>query len=237
MTRGFKKFFKIFIYVHVVLAFALLLTHCSFSHYARKSYERAEKRKPYDAVIVPGVPYEKENTTSVMKMRILWAKYLYDSGMTKNIIFSGSAVYSPYVEGIAMKIIADSLGIPPAHTFSETTAEHSTENVYYSWKLAKEMGFQKIAIASDPFQSRLLKSFAKKYCPGVVTIPVVFERLNTDDKPLPVIDLTTAYRENFVSILKRESWWQRFRGTMGRKVKDEVKAEKELNRQKVPAGN
>jgi len=236
MTRVLKKFFKIFIYVHVLLAFALLLTHCSFSHYARKSYERAEKEKPWDAVIVPGVPYEKENTTSVMKMRILWAKYLYDSGMTKNIIFSGAAVYSPYVEGIAMKTIADSLGIPPAHTFSETKAEHSTENVYYSWKLAKEMGFEKIAIASDPFQSRLLKSFAKKYCPGVVTIPVVFERLNTDDLPLPVIDLTAAYREDFVSILERESFWQRFRGTMGKKVREEVKSEGELNRQ-VPSGN
>src|SRR5690349_9113608 len=151
MTRGLKKFFKIFLYFHVFLATAMLLTHCSFSHYAKKSYERAKKEKPFDVIIVPGVPYEKENTTSIMTMRILWAKQLYDSGFTKNIIFSGSAVYSPYVEGITMKIIADSLGIPPEHTFSETKAEHSTENVYYSWKMAKQMGFEKIALSTDPF--------------------------------------------------------------------------------------
>jgi len=235
MRKVFKSLLRVFIYVHVFLALALLLTHCSFSHYAKKSYERALKERPFDVIIVPGVPYEKERTTSVMKMRIYWAKLLYDSGFTKNIIFSGSAVYSPYVEGIAMKIIADSLGIPPDHTFSETKAEHSTENVYYSWKMAKALGFQKIAIASDPFQSRLLRSFAKKYCPGVKAIPVVFDRLQIDDKPLPAIDTTAAFSSNFVSITERESFWQRFRGTMGKRVKDEAKAEEK--EKKVPAAN
>ena len=120
------------------------------------------------------VPYEKEKTTSVMKMRIWWAKHLYDSGFTRNIIFSGSAVYSPFVESIAMKVIADSLGIPADHLFSETKAEHSTENIYYSWKMAKQLGFTKIALATDPFQSRMLRSFIRKYCPEVREIPIVF---------------------------------------------------------------
>jgi len=237
MKKVLKSFLRIFIYVHIFLAVALLLTHCSFSHYAKKSYEKALKERPFDVVIVPGVPYEKEKTTSVMKMRIYWAKLLYDSGFTKNIIFSGSAVYSHFVEGIAMKTIADSLGIPPDHTFSETKAEHSTENVYYSWKLAKEMGFQKIALASDPFQSRLLRSFSKKYCPGLKAIPVVFDRLQIDDTPMPVIDTTKAYRPDFVSIVERESFWQRLRGTMGRRVKDEVKAEKKENEKKISTAN
>lgn len=225
---------RIFIYFHLFLGIALLLTHCSFSHYAKKSYENALNEKPFDVIIVPGVPYEKEKTTSVMKMRILWAKHLYDSGFTKNIIFSGSAVYSPYVESIAMKIIADTLGIPSEHTFSETKAEHSTENVYYSWKKAKEMGFEKIALATDPFQSRLLRSFTKKFCPGVKAIPIVFDRLEIDDKPLPVIDTSTAFREGFVSITERESFWQRFSGTMGKKVKQEKEQEKDNN---VPSSN
>lgn len=235
MGKILKSFLRVFIYVHVFLALALLLTHCSFSHYAKKSYERALVEKPFDVIIVPGVPYEKENTTSVMKMRIFWAKHLYDSGFARNIIFSGSAVYSPYVESIAMKIIADTLGIPADHTFSETNAEHSTENVYYSWKMAKEMGFEKIALATDPFQSRLLRSFTKKYCPGVKAIPIVFDRLQVDDKPLPVIDVTRAFKENFVSIKERETFWQRFRGTLGRKVKQEIKEDEE--EEKVPSAN
>ncbi|HTF18096.1 MAG TPA: YdcF family protein [Chryseolinea sp.] len=221
-----KKVLRIFLYFHLFLAVALLLTHCSFSHYAKKSYERATKKKPFDVIIVPGVPYEQENTTSIMTMRVLWAKQLYDSGFTKNIIFSGSAVYSPYVEGIVMKTIADSLGIPPDHTFSETKAEHSTENIYYSWKMARSMGFQKIALSTDPFQSIMLRGFIKKYTPGITAIPVVFDRLDIKGKSLPPIDYASGYIPNFVNIKKRESFWQRLQGTMGRRVKEEVKAEK-----------
>jgi len=230
MKKRLKKFVMIFIYVHVFLAVALLLTHCSFSHYAKKSYEQAKKDKPFDVVIVPGVPYEKENTTSIMRMRVYWAKHLYDSGFTKNIIFSGSAVYTHFVEGIVMKTMADSLGIPPEHTFSETKAEHSTENVYYSWKLAKQMGFEKIALATDPFQSRLLKSFSRRYCPGIKSVPVVYDILAREVKPLPLIDTTKAYRPGFVSIMEREGFWKRFSGTMGRRIKEERRIEEEMEK-------
>lgn len=229
MKTKFKKFLKIFLYFHVFLAFALFLTHCSFKRYAEKSYLRAKKEKPYDVIIVPGVPYEKENTTSVMLMRILWAKHLYDSGYTRNVIFSGAAVYSPYVEGIAMKIIADSLGIPADHTFTETEAEHSTENIYYSWKLAKNMGYKKIALATDPFQSRMLRSFINKFCPGVSSVPIVFDKIDMEATPLPPINFDSAFRREFVSIMEREGFWQRLRGTMGRRIKAEVNG-KEQNR-------
>jgi uncharacterized SAM-binding protein YcdF (DUF218 family) len=224
MTIKWKKIGRIVLYIHLLLALALVLTHCSFKRYAEKSYERAIKQRPFDVIIVPGVPYEKEQTTSVMKMRIWWAKYLYDSGFTRNIIFSGSAVYSPFMESIAMKIIADSLGIPAEHTFAETKAEHSTENIYYSWKMAKRLGFTKIALATDPFQSRLLKSFIRKYCPDVQEIPIVFDVLEIDDGVLPTIDTTAAYVPGFVSITVREGFWQRLNGTMGKRIKDEIKA-------------
>jgi hypothetical protein len=174
---------------------------------------------------VPGVPYEGENTTPVMKMRLFWAKHLYDSGYTRNIIFSGSSVYSPYVEGIVMKIMADSLGIPTGNSFSETKAEHSTENVYYSWKMAKSLGFNKIALASDPFQAGLLRSFIRRYCPGMKSIPIIFDSMNIDEKQLPQINPSSAYVENFVSIKDREGFWQRMRGTLGKRVKEEAKAD------------
>ncbi len=224
MGQTLKKVLKLVLGFHVFMATGLLLTHCSFSHYAKVSYAEAKKERPFDVIIVPGIPYEIENTTSIMAMRVFWAKHLYDSGYAKNIIFSGSAVYSPYVEGIAMKIIADSLGIPPEHTFSETSAEHSTENVYYSWKMAKTMGYNNIALATDPFQSGMLQSFIRKYCPGVKSVPVVYDILKLEGKTLPAISLKTAYVRDFVSITKREGFWQRLRGTMGRRIREEVKA-------------
>lgn len=224
MNKKWKKIGRIVLFIHILLVIALVLTHCSFTRYAEKSYARAIKEKPFDVIIVPGVPYDKEKTTSVMKMRIWWAKHLYDSGFTKNIIFSGSAVYSPFVESIAMKLIADTLGIPAANVFAETKAEHSTENIYYSWKMAKKLGFTKIALATDPFQSRMLRSFIRKYCPEVMEVPIVFSILEIEDGPMPAIDTTVAFVPDFVSITKREGFWQRLNGTMGKRIKDEVKA-------------
>ena len=119
--------------------------------------------------------------------------------------------------------MADSLGIPPEHTFYEATAEHSTENVYFSWKMAKEKGFEKIALATDPYQAAMLRRFIRRYTPGVKNVPIVFSLLDIDDRSLPKIDTAAAYVDNFVSITKRESFWERFRGTMGRRVIEDVK--------------
>src|SRR5688572_9423833 len=212
ISKGIRRLIKVIIYFHVFLLVAVIFTHCTYSHYAKKSYREAQKEKPYDVIIVPGFPYEGDKSTDVMKMRMFWAKHLYDSGFTKNIIFSGSSVYTPYVESIAMKIMADSMGIPADHTFSETKAEHSTENVYYSWKMARGLGFNKIALASDPFQSGLLRSFIRRYCPGMKAVPVIFDLLEIDELKLPKIDASSAYVENFVSIKERETFWQRFKG-------------------------
>jgi uncharacterized SAM-binding protein YcdF (DUF218 family) len=233
MGSTLKKILKWFIYFHVFMGLGLILMHCSFTNYAEKSYERAKKEKPYDVIIVPGVPYEKAETTSVMTLRLFWAKHLYDSGFTKNIIFSGGPVYTHFVEGIAMKIMADSLGIPSDHTFYETTAEHSTENLYFSWKLAKEKGFDKIALATDPYQAALLRRFIKRYTPGVKAVPIVFSMLDIDDRSLPKIDTAAAYVENFVSITEREGFWERFRGTMGKRVKDDVKQERKEGKERA----
>lgn len=222
-----RRIFKIFLYSHLFLLLGLVCTHCTFSHYANKSYAEAKKLKPYDVVIVPGVPFEGSKTTGVMKMRLFWAKHLYDSGYTKNIIFSGSSVYSPYVEGIVLKVMADSLGIPPENTFSETKAEHSTENAYYGYRMAKQMGFTKIALATDPFQSGMLRSFIRKFCPGMKSVPIIFGTLNIDEKQLPKIDSAAGFVPTFVSITERESFWQRMRGTLGKKVKEEAKEDME----------
>ena len=51
--------------------------------------------------------------------------------------------------------------------FAETQAEHSIENVYYSMKMARKMGFKRIGLATDPFQSQMLESLIEKYCPGI----------------------------------------------------------------------
>jgi uncharacterized SAM-binding protein YcdF (DUF218 family) len=200
----------------------LTLLSCSYSSRATKElYQEALKHKPYDAIIVPGVPFENGQWSRVMKGRIYWSKFLYDRGVTRNIIYSGSAVYSPYVEGEIMALYTVALGVPKEHVFSETHAEHSTENVYYSYKLARNLGFRKIALASDPFQTRMLRNFVRrKVDPSVAMIPMVEDSLRAMEPEMrdPVIDPAPAFRKDFVSLKKRQGLLKRIWGTLGKNI-------------------
>ena len=135
-------------------------------------------------------------------------------------MYSGSAVYTPYKEGEVMALYAIALGIPKEHVLSETKAEHSTENIYYSYKKAKKLGYKKIALASDMFQTKMLKRFTRqKVSADVDLIPMVIDSMpNADSIPDPVIDLEQTRADNFVSITERESFWKRLRGTRGLNV-------------------
>jgi hypothetical protein len=175
----------------------------------------------YDIIIVPGVPFEDSTWSDVMKIRVYWSKYLYDQGIAKNIMYSGSAVYSPYYEAKIMALYAEALGIPKQNIFTETKAEHSTENVYYSYKKAKKLGFDKIALATDTFQAKMVQNFIKKNMKAdIAIIPIVYDTLRALEPPMydPEIDFIKAADEYFVSITEREGFWKRFKGTRGKNI-------------------
>ena len=136
-------------------------------------------------------------------------------------MFSGSAVYSPYIESEIMALYAEAIGIPKAHIYTETKAENSTENIYYSYKKAKKLGFNKIALASDPFQTKMLRRFSRtKVSEDVKLIPIVFDTLKAMEPNMiePEIDIRSSFVKNFISLPERESFWKRLQGTMGTKV-------------------
>ena len=189
---------------------------CSFDS-KNNSLEELEN-KSYDVIIVPGVPFNDPSYKIVMKSRMLWAKYLYKKKIAKNIIFSGSSVYTPYIEGDIMKMYANGLGIPSQNTFSETRAEHSTENVYYSLLIAKKLGFKNVAVATDPYQAFIIRKFMKKNCPEVDLIKINYDKINLFT-PLPTINPSAAFVKAFVPLVERESRFKRLKGTLGRNIK------------------
>ena len=206
---------------------------CSFDKNKKESNNLKDKiANPYDVIIVPGVPYQEPSLKSVLKSRILWAKYLFEKGVTKNIIFSGASVYTPYIESKVMKIYADSLGIPSENTFAEEEAEHSTENIFYSVQMARDLGFKRIALATDHFQAIFLKGYIKKKFPDVEIIAIQYKKINMKTA-WPEIDAEPAYANNFVSLTERENKLKRFKGTMGKNVIDNKKDSSVYSR-KVP---
>jgi uncharacterized SAM-binding protein YcdF (DUF218 family) len=202
----------------LVILVAFLIQSCTFSKKACLKMLEDAKKNPYDIVIVPGVPFENSTWSRTMKGRIYWSKYLYDNGITKNVMYSGSAVYTPYTEGEIMALYGVALGIPEENVFSETMAEHSTENVYYSYKKARKLGFGRIALATDQFQAKMLKRFTKKIVsPDVGIIPIVVDTLESL-QPLmvnPEIDYQKIFVNNFTPLTERENFRERFRGTRG----------------------
>ncbi len=205
-----------------ILAFLLSIvtvTSCAFSsRNCTKLLKKSMTEDPYDIVIVPGVPFTDGKWSFIMKGRVCWSKYLYDKGIASNVIYSGAAVYSPYCEAEIMALYAEKLGIPAEHIFTETKAQHSTENVYYSYMKARKLGFKRIALASDPFQTKMLKRFIKKRISDKVgLIPMVVDTLGPYSARIsdPEIDFNKAFVPDFKSLPERQNFFKRFKGTQG----------------------
>lgn len=208
-------------YLSFLSAIVILLNSCSFSAKTTERYYKKALTQSYDMIAVPGVPFTEAGWDSTMKARVYWAKHLYDKGIAKNIMFSGSSVYSPYYEGEIMALYAIAIGIPKENVFTETKAEHSTENLYYVYLKSKKLGFTDIALATDPFQAKQLKRFARlRIGENTGIIPIVFDTLRKIQPFMadPKIDYQKAFNNNFVSIKSRESFWKRLRGTMGKNI-------------------
>jgi uncharacterized SAM-binding protein YcdF (DUF218 family) len=201
--------------------FPTIIESCSYTQKTTRRLFDESEGQVYDVIVVPGVPLENGRWSRTMKARVYWSKYLYDRGIARNIMYSGSSVYSPYYEAEVMALYAQALGIPKENILTETKAEHSTENIYYSYKKAKLLGFNTIALASDPFQTRLLRKYTRKRVSREVKlIPMVIDTLEMMEPKMldPVIDYHQAFNKDFVSITKRETFWKRWKGTRGHNI-------------------
>ncbi|WP_152266834.1 YdcF family protein [Agriterribacter humi] len=191
---------------------------CSYSAKAtRQLLQKAKSSGPFDVIIVPGVPFENGKWNRTMKGRIYWSKYLFDKGIAKNIMYSGSAVYTAYYEAEIMAMYAKAIGIPAKNIYTETKAEHSTENAYYGYKKAQQLGFEHIALASDPFQTKLLRRYVRKKVNSEMSfIPMVIDTMKVIEPAMidPDIKYQEAFKPNFISIKERESFWKRLKGTL-----------------------
>ena len=204
------------------LSYILLKTaasSCAFSKtQSRSLYGDAKEKAPYGAIIVPGVPFDGENWSPTMKSRVLWSYYLYENGITENIIYSGGAVYTEYSEAKVMAEYGKALGIPASHIYLDTLAEHSSENVYYSYLVAKRNNLKKVAFATDPFQAKRLKGMVKKLELPIDLLPLIADSINAEAFEDPNINADFAKENNFVSIKERESFMTRVKGTMGKQI-------------------
>lgn len=201
----------------------LLLSSFTISRFHKRAHSLFQKvitnNEVYDAAIVTGMPVDNGRLNKTVTERVQWAVYLYKSGIVKNLILSGGAVYTDYYESVVMAAYAVQLGVDPQHIFLENLAEHSTENVYYSYKIAKQNGFKKLALATDPYQSMMLKKHTKnRYATHIQHIPIVYKYIEGMMPQQPQTDARNSRKNDFVSIKSRKNIFQRVMGTLGKDV-------------------
>lgn len=184
----------------------------------------------YEAIIVPGIPFEPPSWNRIMEARVKWAVWLYQKGYTKKIIFSGSAVYTPYLESEIMALYAQKLGVKKGDIILESEAQHGSENLYFSYKQAKDLGLKKVALATDPYQGALMFKHNRKFDLDIPFLPVLFDTLITLDMPTPEIDYEKAKVEAFTPIDEKYGPLEKYQNSMGKRVKKMIKAEKKAQR-------
>jgi hypothetical protein len=188
------------------------------------SFAKDRTVEVYDAIIIPGYPFNPDGKmNAIYQMRLHWAHRLYTQGITKHIIVSGNAVHSPYVESKIFALYLEEMGVDPAHLIIEDRAEHSLENVFYSLELAKARGFDKVAVATDLFQSGMIQILGKKHDLKVDYLPanigyILSKKWNSFKG---TIDYCQAYVENFTALKERKNRQERLRGTRGHKWAEE----------------
>jgi len=211
--------FRIFSHLLGLSILVIALTACTFSkNKSSQLFAISAQKAPYDVIIIPGVPHNGLEWSPIMNIRVSWGHYLYQNGLTNNIIFSGNAVYSKYNEARIMAEYGKALGIPVDNIYLDTNAEHSTENITYSLQVAKKNGFKTIGLATDPFQAKSLKRMIKKFELPIDLIPIIIDTLKTIERPEPKIDVRVCVQDSFISIKDRESFFTRLKGTIGSQI-------------------
>lgn len=136
---------------------------------APDAYEDA----PFDAVIVPGCPSEEDGRVSACQWeRAIWAAELVSAGSAREVILTGGAVYTPYVEAEGLAAAMISLGVPAERLHLEPLARHTDENAGFALELARELGFERLAVASVPVHAVLMDEMMLRWGVDVVGIPV-----------------------------------------------------------------
>ncbi|MGB0403309.1 MAG: YdcF family protein [Salibacteraceae bacterium] len=158
------------------------------------------RQGPYDAIFVPGCPYMKPEYESLLVSRVYWSKYIWEQGMTDRILYSGAAVYTPFVESKIMREIAICAGVDSNIIRIETKAQHSSENLFYCHQMAIDSGWKNVALATDVFQMSVLQKYIDAMDYDIKLLPLDFGQLGMTEKFDISIDPRKAYVENFIPI-------------------------------------
>jgi hypothetical protein len=105
---------------------------------------------PHDVIIVLGCPNDADGTPSTCQTaRADIAVGLMNAGFGQRFITSGAAVHNAYVEADTLKGLLVGRGVPDASIWTDTRAEHTDENIYYSTQIMVQQGWTNALVVSE----------------------------------------------------------------------------------------
>jgi hypothetical protein len=153
---------------------ALLLPACAVARGAAR-HEPSWPAAPLDAIIVPGCPMEEGGALSRCALgRALWAAVLVARGAARNVIVSGAAVHTPYLEAEGMALVLAALGVDGARIHLEPNALHTDENMFFSLQIARARGFHTLGVASSRGHARSGCAFLESW--GQPCVPLALDQ-------------------------------------------------------------
>jgi uncharacterized SAM-binding protein YcdF (DUF218 family) len=108
----------------------------------------------------------------------VWAFFVYEDGHAQEFIVSGGPVQTPWAEADMLRAAMVYLGVPAEKIQVERQALHTDENVFYSLDLARSLGWEKIAVASDPGHAGLACELMNHWGEPCAVLPADYVRLH-----------------------------------------------------------
>ena len=116
-----------------------------------------------DAVVVLGAGADGDGLLGYdSRRRVVPAVALLETGRIRNVIFSGRNAdgFSDNTIAGLMRDYAISLGAPPDRLIAEPNASTTLQNLRYSFAIAEERGFTRLAVLTDAFHLERARALA-----------------------------------------------------------------------------
>ncbi len=106
----------------------------------------------FDTIIVLGCPAQLDGQPSAEeRTRVSEGVKEFKAGRAGHMIFTGGPTENNFVEGQVMADLAEKMGVPAADVVVEDKANDTIQNIYFSYKLMQQHGWNSAEIISSSY--------------------------------------------------------------------------------------
>jgi hypothetical protein len=119
----------------------------------------------HDVIIVLGCPNNSDGTPSdCQTKRADIAVAFMQAGLGSRFITSGGAVHNAYVEADTLRQLLIDRGVAADQIWTDTHAQHTDENIYYSTLIMEKQGWTNALVISDDAGQLIMTTVCDSNC-------------------------------------------------------------------------